>query len=301
MAKSIPVGKTPGQQERRQRSAAGTLIMQCTAEYPETEDLHHVPDLLIAMSAYLKNYWWGNWFPEAFFKVPQTLWFHVRLCFKKANFLFHLLFLCSRISYNAMCPRSAGNAASGIVPAGRALMDVKCPKNHRWHLENCNNSCQKLDCGAGSSSRIWQLQIKAVSLCLCLLSRLTAPSSVVPAPLPFSVPVIVTLSEVLLLAFSLHFGDRNVKIHQLCPERISVPPLCAAYLAERMQMEMSRGGTLTPKTHNIKAFSCVSKEVTLTSVITNKQWGLRSITIIVKLTWKAHFRPVVRPLVFPFN
>lgn len=49
MAKSIPVGKTPGQQERRQRSAAGTLIMQCTAEHPESEGLHHVSDSLLCL------------------------------------------------------------------------------------------------------------------------------------------------------------------------------------------------------------------------------------------------------------
>lgn len=83
MAGSIPVGRTPGQQERRQRSAACTLITQCTAEHPETEGLHHVSDSLITPSGYLKDYWWGNWFPAAFLKVPQTLWLHVRLCFIK--------------------------------------------------------------------------------------------------------------------------------------------------------------------------------------------------------------------------
>lgn len=83
MAKSIPVGKTPGQQERRQRSAAGTLIMQCTAEHPESEGLHHVSDSLITLSGYLKDYWWGNWFLAAFSKIAQTLWLHERLCLKK--------------------------------------------------------------------------------------------------------------------------------------------------------------------------------------------------------------------------
>lgn len=83
MAGSIPVGRTPGQQERRQRSAACTLITQCTAEHPETEGLHHVSDSLITPSGYLKDYWWGNWFPAAFLKVPQTLWLHVRLFFIK--------------------------------------------------------------------------------------------------------------------------------------------------------------------------------------------------------------------------
>lgn len=56
MAESIPVGRTPGKQERRQRSAACTLITQCTAERPETEGLHHVSDSLITLSGYLKDY-----------------------------------------------------------------------------------------------------------------------------------------------------------------------------------------------------------------------------------------------------
>lgn len=34
---------------------------------------------------------------------------------------------CKVADFPTMFPRSAGNAASGTVPAGRALMDVKCP------------------------------------------------------------------------------------------------------------------------------------------------------------------------------
>lgn len=51
----------------------------------------------------------------------------------------------------------------------------------------------------------------------------------------FPMSMCVTLSEVLsvpLLAFSLHFGDSNVKTHRLYREQVSVPPGSDTWLSE---------------------------------------------------------------------
>lgn len=115
--------------------------------------------------------------------------------------------MCSRVSVTAMLP---GNSASGLVPAGQPLMDAKAQKNHRWLSKNCNNSCQPHNfwCmwyyrGAGSSSRLWKPQIKAVSLCLCffpvqVLRAASQWSSIFPL-----YPFLCLLSSLFLKSFFL--------------------------------------------------------------------------------------------------
>lgn len=81
-------------------------------------------------------------------------------------------------------------------------------------------------------------KIKAVSLFPSVFIGPVVPllfSGHQSSPLPFSMPVFVTLSEVLsvpLLAFNLHFGDSNVKVDQLYPEQVSVPPGSTTWLPE---------------------------------------------------------------------
>lgn len=71
-------------------------------------------------------------------------------------------------------------------------------------------------------------------------------------------PVCVTLSRVLtvpLLAFSLHFGDSNVKTHQLYPEQVSVPPgSTTTWLCEHKGKRLTEaaGTSSLPKTMTLK-------------------------------------------------
>lgn len=74
---------------------------------------------------------------------------------------------------------------------------------------------------------------------------------------PFSMPVCVTLSRVLpvpLLAFSLHFGDSNVKTHQLYPEQVSVPPGSTTWLCEHKGKCLAEAAATSslPKTMTLK-------------------------------------------------
>lgn len=65
-----------------------------------------------------------------------------KVVFKKASmtlrgqfFILCRSYVLELLGKARMFPRSA----SGAVSVGGALMDAKGPKNHRWHLENCNN------------------------------------------------------------------------------------------------------------------------------------------------------------------
>lgn len=189
-----------------------------------------------------------------------------------------------------MFPRSA----SGAVSAGGALMEVKGPKNHRWHLENCNNLWQMLDfwytvCGfrveLGPAAESEKLQIKAVSLFFCFLSCLTALSSVVSAPLPFSLPVIITLSH--WSPFACFQPAFRWWEHQNT-SAVSRADFSAATLCRLPGWANADWNILrrTPKNQDIKAVSkpwpiyCVRAIGTLTRLITNKQSGLRSLTFV---------------------
>lgn len=111
-------------------------------------------------------------------------------------------------------------------------------------------------------------KIKAASLFPCIFICLVVPllllwSSVFSSP-PFSMPVCVTLSGVLsvpLLAFSPHFGDSNVKTHQLYPEQVSVPPGSTTWLREHKGKNLTKATDTSsfPKTMTLKLFTHPTK------------------------------------------
>lgn len=139
----------------------------------------------------------------------------------------------------------------------------------------------------GPAAESEKLQIKAVSLCLRSLSCLTALSSVVSAPLPFSLPVIVTLSHWSPFACfqpAFRWWERQ-NTSAVSRADFSAATLCRLPGWANADSNILRR---TPKNQDIKAVSkpwplyCVKTIGTLTPLITNKQSGLRSITVIMK-------------------
>lgn len=70
-AEWIPVGATPGQQERNSARLPRTLITQCTAARPRASrlwggPLRHMSDTGITLSGSLKDYWWGKLVSKGF-------------------------------------------------------------------------------------------------------------------------------------------------------------------------------------------------------------------------------------------
>ncbi len=133
------------------------------------------------------------------------------------------------------------------ISAGQLLMD-ESPENCRWHLENCSFHDQNVITGHAScwiseadrgwngaylGSGIWELHDKQnqIGASLSLHLPLSVPLVFQWSPNPLlstffhpcvCVCVCVTLSRVHsvpLPAFSLRFGDSNVKTHQLYPEQ----------------------------------------------------------------------------------